>query len=436
MLGSVAQVLLQPYVYYAAVLTTVWFLCAKLLLRLGSFLSRRVRSMLLMVPLAVPAIALVATYAIGYFQSLYAMRGLGESAPFVDSFTASPASYFVHVQPPPPSLYISPSTLTTLLGVAALSAGGIVFVSMLFLGGRISRRAFGVVAMEEEDYPEVQERVRFISFRIGIAAPKVGLVEDLRPNAFSVGSGGDATIVFSLGILNILGGDELDAVISHELAHIRNGDSTFKALMNALITISFFNPLAYISASAALREREMLADEKGASVLSHPHALASALVKVGNSLRAFPPERHLMRLAAATFLVSSFEHRSAATSVHPLIKTRAWNVLGLESRSAPSNRRLAAVLVVSSLVLLGGVVASFYLVNVQAQMLQVYLPKAPLAFSYASYHGFGGVDVQVVHFVGFAHPPGLRPLASVGGDLGLRTAHLYRCHPSGTISHI
>ena len=399
-------------------------------------MSRRVRSILLVVPLAVPAVALVVTYAVSYFQSIDAVRGLGEVAPYADSFTAAPASYFVHVQPPPPSLYVSPSLLATLLGVVALSAGGVVFVSMLLLGERISRRAFGVVFMEEEDYPEVQERVRLVSSKLGIAAPKVGLVEDLRPNAFSIGRGGDSTLVFSLGILNILEGDELDAVISHELAHIKDGDSTFKALMNALVTISFFNPLAYLSASAALREREMLADERGASVLARPQALASALVKVGTSLRSFPPERHLIRLAAATFLASSFEHRSEAASLHPMIKTRAWNVLGLESRSIPSRRRLAAALVVSSLILLGGVVASFYLVDMQAHMLQVFLPKAPLAFSYASYHGIGGIDVPLVHFVGFAHQPGFSSLSSFGGDFGLRVVHLSRCHVPHTAFRI
>jgi hypothetical protein len=269
-----------------------------------------------------------------------------------------------------------------------------------------------------------------------MAAPPVGLVEDLRPNAFSIGRGGEATIVFSLGILNILEGDELDAVISHELAHIKYGDLTFKALVNALVAISFFNPLAYLSASAALREREMLADERGARVLAHPQALASALVKVGNSLRAFPPERHLMRLAAATFLMSSFEHRSEATSLHPMIKTRAWNVLGLEYRSIIPRRRLAAMLAVSSLILLGGVVASVYLVDLQAQMLQVFLPKAPLAFSYASYNGYGGMNALVAHSVGFAHPNGFRTVSSLGGDLGIRAVHLLRCHLPHMISHI
>lgn len=436
MLGSIAQELLQPYVYYAAVLTTVWFLCTKLLLRLGSFLSRRVRSILLVVPLAVPAVALIATYAISYFQSLDAVRGWGEVAPYADSFTATPTSYFVYVQPTPPTLYISPSMLTTLLGLVALSAGGVVFVSMLLLGGRISRRAFGVVLLEKEDYPEVQERVRLVSSRLGITAPSVGLVEDLRPNAFSIGRRGEATIVFSLGILSILEGDELEAVISHELAHIKNGDLTFKALMNALVTISFFNPLAYLSASAALREREMLADERGVRVLAHPQALASAIVKVGDSLRALPPERHLMRLAAATFLVSSFELRSEATSLHPMIKTRAWNVLRPESRSILSRRRLAATLAVSSVILLGGVVASVYLVDLQAQMLQVFLPKAPLAFSYATYHSFGGTNALVSHSVGFAHPHGFGSVSSFGGDPGLRAVQLSRCYLPHTISHI
>jgi len=310
---------------------------------------------------------------------------------------AAPAAYVRLLQPAYPSFAIDSAFVLAVVGLAALSAGGIVFVATLLFGGRVARRAFRVVLMADEDYPEVQGKVRLVSSRLGIKSPKVGLVEDLRPNAFSLGRGEEATIVFSLGILGILEGDELEAVISHELAHIKDGDFAFKALTNALMAISFFNPLSYFTASAALKEREMLADERGASVLAHPYALASALVKVGISLREFPSEGRLMRLAAATFLISSFEHRSHVGSRHPAVEARAWNVLGLGSRSMVSRRKFAAVLVASSVILLAGVVASFYLVDLQAHMLQVYLPKAPLAFSYASQNGVRSVGLRATH---------------------------------------
>jgi hypothetical protein len=68
-------------------------------------------------------------------------------------------------------------------------------------------------------------------------------------------------------------------------------------------------------------------------------------------------------------------------------------------------------------------------------MLQVFLPKDPLAFSYAAYHGFGGMDVQLVHYVGSAHPLESHTVSSFGGDWGLRAAHSWN-HVRPMISHI
>jgi heat shock protein HtpX len=422
----------QPYFYYAAVLLTVWFLCTKLLLRSGSFLGHRARSFLLLVPLGVPAAAVVTSYAVDFVKNLATAQVAVRS----DAFVQTPAAYFTYVQPAPGFLDMSPLMFTALIGLAALAGGAVVFLSMMLFGGWVARKIFGVVLMEGEDYTELQERVRLTSAKLGIRMPKVGLVEDLRPNAFSIGRGGDATIVFSLGILKVLDGDEMEAVISHELSHIKDGDLTFKAFTSALVAISFFNPLAYLSASAAQKEREMLADERGAGVIGRPEALVSALVKVGNALRAFPPDGRLMRLAVATFVASSFEHRSEALSSHPTIEVRAWNVLDLRARRILPRRRLAAALVVSSLILVGGVVASIYLVDVQAQMLQVFLPKAPLAFSYASQHPPAHLSMLVEHDGG--PTPYLRSvyIHGCGGNSSLGAARTAPGFLPHEISHI
>jgi Zn-dependent protease with chaperone function len=410
----------------------VWFICTKLLLRWGSFLGRRIRSLLLVVPLVVPASALSLSYAVGYLQSLHVSNRLLD-ARGLRSYTAAPVAYFKLVQPPA-SPGIDPALALTVVGLVALLAGAVIFVSTILFGGRIARRAFGVVLMESEDYPEVQKEVSLVSSRLGISPPRVGLVEDLRPNAFSLGGRGEATIVFSLGMLNLLDGDELEAVISHELAHIKDGDYAFKAMTNALVAISFFNPLSYFAASEAMKEREMLADERGASALPNPSALASALVKVGTSLKGFPPERRLMRLVAATFLVSSFELRSKASSHNPSVEVRAWNVLELGSRSVLPKRRLAAAVAISAIILIGGVGASLCFLDLQAHMLQVLLPKAPLAFSYASQSGTNGVTLRAAHSgANEVFPRWEGP--HFGSRAALRPVNTLQCHAAHPVLH-
>ena len=69
-------------------------------------------------------------------------------------------------------------------------------------------------------------------------------------------------IVFSLGLLNMLDLDELTAVASHELAHVKSRDYLFKSLSYALNILSFFNPFSYLTVSHFQKERELLADRK------------------------------------------------------------------------------------------------------------------------------------------------------------------------------
>ena len=112
-----------------------------------------------------------------------------------------------------------------------------------------------------------KKKVKETAHKLSVKEPKVGLVDDLMPNAFTVGYGRNTMIVFSLGLLNMLDTDELTAVISHELAHIKARDYLFKSTSYALNILSFFNPLSYFTASHSQKERELLADQKAAALL-------------------------------------------------------------------------------------------------------------------------------------------------------------------------
>ena len=83
--------------------------------------------------------------------------------------------------------------------------------------------------MAKDEYVSLQEKVKETAHKLRIAEPKVGLIDDLLPNAFTVGYGQNTMIVFSLGLLNMLDLDELTAVASHELAHVKAKDYLFKS---------------------------------------------------------------------------------------------------------------------------------------------------------------------------------------------------------------
>ncbi len=167
--------------------------------------------------------------------------------------------------------------------------------------------------LSEKDAPEVHEIVRRLSNKARIPKPDVYLTPSDQPNAFATGRNPqNAAVAVTSGIIRLLNKDELEGVIAHELAHIKNRDtliSTIAAVMagalafmarigrfgmifggrrnrsggGALIQLLafIFIPIAALIIRMAIsRSREYLADESGARISGNPDGLASALEKM------------------------------------------------------------------------------------------------------------------------------------------------------------
>ena len=133
--------------------------------------------------------------------------------------------------------------------------------------------------------------------------------------------------------------DELEAVVSHELYHVKSRDYLFRSICNSLAILSFFNPLAYVATSQAQRERELLADERGAALLNQPKLMANVLVKVQKAIDELPKVSFADRLSTSMFLVSPLANRLRARLLasHPLISHRICNINATASK--PSKKR-------------------------------------------------------------------------------------------------
>ena len=174
-------------------------------------------------------------------------------------------------------------------------------------------RANKVHLVNEYEEPRLYEIVRKVADRAGLPMPEVGVSEYPMPNAFATGRNpSNAAVVATRGILNLLSDDELEAVIGHEMAHVKNRDIlvmtvastvvsilTFAARMifwssmfadrrennGAMLAIGFvcmiFVPIAALIMQLAVsRNREYLADETGARITGKPLQLASALYRL------------------------------------------------------------------------------------------------------------------------------------------------------------
>lgn len=164
--------------------------------------------------------------------------------------------------------------------------------------------------------PRINQFIDATCKKHGIKYPRIGIIEDGAPNAFTYGHvPNNARVVITRGILNLLNQEEAEAVVAHELGHVVHWDAVVMTLASCIPIMCYAIYRALIRASrgsrkgggqAALialvayilyiaseylvlllsRTREYYADRFSAEETRNPNALASALVKVAYGLVA------------------------------------------------------------------------------------------------------------------------------------------------------
>jgi heat shock protein HtpX len=202
---------------------------------------------------------------------------------------------------------------------------------------------------------EVVER---LSRRAGLPTPKVYTIPQASPNAFATGRNPEhAAVAATEGILRILTDEELEGVIAHELAHVKNRDilisSVAATLAAAIMVVSRFavffpgrgddregqNPFALLATiilapvaamliqMAISRSREFAADAGGAAIAGSPLGLVKALRKIEAVARAVPMD--VNPATAHMFIIKPFS---------------AAGLMSLFSSHPPTERRIEALL--------------------------------------------------------------------------------------------
>jgi len=221
---------------------------------------------------------------------------------------------------------------------------------------RIVLAMYGAKEVSEAEAPDLIAMVRGLAQRARLPMPRVYIIPTASPNAFATGrSPRHAAVAVTEGILRLMDREELEGVLAHELAHVRNRDtliSTIAATLAGVIMMlanmarwaAFFGgsrdeedrggvlglvvmavlaPIAALLIQMAIsRAREYLADATAAQVTKKPGALASALERLQRAserlpLQANPATAHL-------FIVNPLSGRSFLSwfSTHPPIEER------------------------------------------------------------------------------------------------------------------
>jgi heat shock protein HtpX len=214
-------------------------------------------------------------------------------------------------------------------GVAiAVVVGFFMFLVSFYSGGSVLLAAAGAHEVKKEDAPQLYNVVEEMVIASGLGSmPRVYVIESNAANAFATGRSPEVSAVaVTEGLLNILNRDELQAVMAHEIAHVKNRDILFMTLLMVMagaialiadvvsryfwygggrrsrssssnggqaqlvifiigIALLILGPVvARLIFFAVSRSREYMADASSAIFTRNPEALASALEKIAGNV--------------------------------------------------------------------------------------------------------------------------------------------------------
>lgn len=217
--------------------------------------------------------------------------------------------------------------------------------------------------VEKKDYPYLYNVVEGLAIAAGLPKPRCYIIDDTAPNAFASGRNPkNSVIVVTTGLLQKLNRAELEGVIAHEMAHIKNHDILVQTLavvmvgivvllsdwilrtflwggrrrsskdsgnIGAIIVVvglilAIFSPfIAQLIRLAVSRKREFLADANGAFLTRYPPGLASALRKLDADRE---PLEAANKATAHLYIVNPLKDIKGTVnklfSTHPPIKER------------------------------------------------------------------------------------------------------------------
>ncbi|MEX2180203.1 MAG: zinc metalloprotease HtpX [Gemmatimonadaceae bacterium] len=200
--------------------------------------------------------------------------------------------------------------------IMALGFAGVMNFVMYYKSSSMVMRMYKARVVTAKEAPELYAMVDRLRQRADLPMPTVAIAPHDQPNAFATGRNPEnAVVCVTEGILKLVSKEELEGVIAHELAHIKNRDmllQTFTATMagaiGMLAQFAYFfggrgenrNPIvgllvmilaplaAGIVQMAISRQREFKADFVGAQISGKPIGLANALTKLDSYAKRIP----------------------------------------------------------------------------------------------------------------------------------------------------
>jgi len=109
-----------------------------------------------------------------------------------------------------------------------------------YFSDTLTLKSMGAKTVSADEYPQLHASIERLSQQADLPKPKVAVVDSTVPNAFATGRNQkNAAVCVTTGIMDTLDQEELDGVLAHELAHVKNRDMMVMTIASFLSTIAF-----------------------------------------------------------------------------------------------------------------------------------------------------------------------------------------------------
>lgn len=245
---------------------------------------------------------------------------------------------------------------------------GIFLLIQFFFSDKLVLWTMGGRIVTEQEEPRLHETVSRLCAIANLPKPKVAVVNSNIPNAFATGtSQGSAVVAVTTSLMQRLSQPQLEAVLAHELSHVKNRDMLVITIASFLSTIAallvrnmlFFGTggrddrrgagaaviifivsiivwiLSFLLIRALSRYRELAADRGAAIITGQPSHLVSALMTISGTIERVP-SRDLREVEGmnAFFIIPAISRDSIMNllSTHPSLEERISALTRMEQR--------------------------------------------------------------------------------------------------------
>jgi heat shock protein HtpX len=253
-------------------------------------------------------------------------------------------------------IYLAFFTLMVYLGInpsfIAIFSLGAMFVQYYF-SDTIVIKSMGAKILTESEAPELHEMINRLCSMADLPKPRIAIVKTNVPNAFATGRNQrNAVVAVTTGLMQQLNSGELEAVLAHELTHVKNRDAMVLTIASFISTLAYYLMLfggggrrdrdsgnailvflasivvyaaSYLLIMSLSRYREFAADRGASIITGQPSQLASALRKISVGISRIPNEDlRKVEGANAFFIIPAVSKSTIFNlfSTHPSLEAR------------------------------------------------------------------------------------------------------------------